>query len=269
MLKLIIVELDHIKLSSLGNKIVKRYELDDGISTAVKNIFIKNIIFQSEFGENLLYVFSKFRSDSNGTLNCRKDKIYDMLNAPEILPILYEIGLLNKNQNLVEINMEHIDLLSNMAKITQQQLESNLKFKKTIGNIGEEIVLNFEKERLRTDGCAYESDGVTRISKEFANAGYDIISFKRDNDGKIQKIYIEVKASTGNELDFYWSANEIKKSKVFGEYYWLYFVSEIDVQNRRSPNPPLMIQDPYQKIIIKKEYTSVPETYHVTRSRGQ
>ena len=33
-----------------------------------------------------------------------------------------------------------------------------------------------------------------------------------------------------------------------GKRYWIYFVSEIDIENKTSPNIPEMIQDPFNRI---------------------
>jgi hypothetical protein len=64
--------------------------------------------------------------------------------------------------------------------------------KKDIGNSGEELVLIFEKKRLRALGKFELAD---QVCKQDDGVGYDIISFKEDGS----EYYIEVKTTTGNQ----------------------------------------------------------------------
>lgn len=73
---------------------------------------------------------------------------------------------------------------------------------KELGDLGEELVLEYEKNKLNEKGMNDFSDKV-KIAKD--GEGYDIFSF--DKNG--QEIYIEVKTTKGNEkTPFYLSLNE-------------------------------------------------------------
>ena len=216
------------------------------LERSFRETFIRDAVFGSEIGEKVHSALSKFDVGQDSILWYPKGEVYDLLAFPVIIPILYEIGLLEKKNDTVEINPRYMRLMHGQKKITQKQLEIQLQNQRTVGEIGEEIVLDFEKNRLKREGCLTEASKVNRISTEFANAGYDIESFAKSKDGKIHRIYIEVKGSVGTGVDFYWSANEVKKSKEHGADYWLYFVSGIDIRTRRSSVDPIRIQNPYK-----------------------
>lgn len=82
-----------------------------------------------------------------------------------------------------------------------------------IGSLGEKIVLENEKKRLKKS-----KNKVIHVSESDDSKGYDIESV--DNNGK--PIYIEVKATTGPwDTPFYISQNEIDVSKEKGKQYVL------------------------------------------------
>ena len=84
-------------------------------------------------------------------------------------------------------------------------------------------------------------------------------------------IFIEVKSWTGKKFSIFWSENEIEMSRELGKRYWIYFVSEIDIENKTSPNIPEMIQDPFNRIDplnINPENTEFDkkwESIHITK----
>jgi hypothetical protein len=94
---------------------------------------------------------------------------------------------------------------------------------KAIGNLGEEIVLNKERERL---SGTVAHDKLDHVALKNDSKGYDILSFD-DDEGKIPR-YIEVKATTAKNLSqgFYLTENELQKSHELDNYY-LYIVFDV------------------------------------------
>ena len=92
---------------------------------------------------------SKFYVGQDNILWYPKEEVYDHFAFPEIIPVLYEIDLLEKKDDIVEINPKYIHLMYEQKRTTQEQLEIQLQNRKTIGEISEEIVLDFEKNRLK------------------------------------------------------------------------------------------------------------------------
>ncbi len=264
-LNLIKIESEAILLTELGKKSLDYYDKENHINEKFKEIFIKECLFKTEMGEKIKNTFSKFYIGENQNIWYPKWEIYDLFEIPEILPILYESGLLEKKDTIVEINPKYFQSIhKTQKKMTQKQLEAQLQNWKNIGDVAEEIVLNFEQNRLKKEGHFVESKKVKKISSEFANAGYDIESFF-EYQNKIEQIYIEVKGSSEKEFDFYWSTNELEKAREHGEKYWIYFIPEIDVETRSSPKEPIKIQNPAEKMFNDETFKIEIEKYHITK----
>ncbi len=103
------------------------------------------------------------------------------------------------------------------------------KNNKKLGDLGEELVLKYEKEKLMSLNRNDLAEKVLHVSKiEGDGAGYDIKSY--DINGSI--MYIEVKATRGNiNTDFFMSPREIKFSKKNKNSFFLYRVFDINKEN--------------------------------------
>lgn len=260
-----IIEIDSsiIRINELGNKLLKEFNKENKISEQFQKIIIQEGINKSKYFEMIKNCVSKFEKNDEGTESIKKSQIYDLISTPEVLPLLYELEIFKKNDDFVDFNSKNL-YISN-KKITQKQLEEQLENQKIIGQIAEEIVVKYEQNRLKNEGMFQESANVKQISQEFANAGYDIESFFKDINEKIEKIFIEVKGSTNENIDFYWSVNEIEKAKELNEKYWIYFVSKIDVKSKISKSEIIKIQNPNKRIFEDSNFHSQVEKYHITR----
>jgi len=268
---LITVNDDQIYLTKLGEKFVDESKKNQD-DKKIKELIIKECLLTGNYGEKILETFAKFYLSKEGKQWYPKWQVYDLFDSPEILPIIYEVGILEKKEITVEIDPkisvglnETLERHLKQFKITQQRIDAELESKKIIGDIGEKIVLTFEKSRLRDLGFVRESEQVKLISQEFANAGYDICSFDGKNQDLAHDRFIEVKSSVGNKMDFHWSIKEINTAKTLDQKYWLYFVPEIDVDKKTSSKDPIMIQNPYSSIFSNSNFDKVIEGYHITK----
>ncbi len=97
------------------------------------------------------------------------------------------------------------------------------------GLVGEELVLQWEKNKLIKLGFDYLVNEIKWISKQTDTFGYDIESLEILPNGEKQKIYIEVKTTVSKyDTDFYVSANEVTKSDQLHKHYWLFRVFDCD-----------------------------------------
>ena len=142
------------------------------------------------------------------------------------------------------------------AKFTLSQLKSSIKRKEEVGGDAEIFVLNFEKARLKGHPSL---ERVERISLEYVNAGFDIISFN-DADSLIHDRFIEVK-SFQNELSFYWSKNEIHKAKELSDKYFLYLVDRSKMVSQDYL--PKIFQNPYEKIFESELWKKETENWKI------
>ncbi|MDA9235940.1 DUF3883 domain-containing protein, partial [bacterium] len=258
-LNLVIKNDAEIKLTKFGIELFELFERD--ISLANKKI-VEQCFEIQDIKKNIENALEKFHY-SNGKKWFPKWDVVNLFENVQILPILYQTGFLQKNDLSVIVNPEFDKLISKKIKkkITLNQLEKNLEHQKKIGDIAEEIVLNFEKNRLKNLGFENESNKTRRISIDFANAGYDIESFNGKTKDGVPDRFIEVKGTTKKEFSFYWSINEINTAKELSSNYWIYHVSEIDVQNKTSSNDPKMINNPYENIFSNDLFQKNIESY--------
>ncbi len=81
-----------------------------------------------------------------------------------------------------------------------------------VGQLGEMLALQYEREKLIRDGLSEYAEEVFRVNVVSDAYGYDITSFELF-DGKIEKIFIEVKTTTNKlDVDFPVSKNEVLTS---------------------------------------------------------
>lgn len=117
-------------------------------------------------------------------------------------------------------------------KNSKPDYEKSNRLNKKLGDRGEKVVLDFERERLKN---SIYKDQVERVSLISDSLGYDIKSFEEDG----QKRYIEVKATRSKvgDANFFLTINELITSKE-KENYYIYLVYEI-----LSDSPKIWIID--------------------------
>ena len=270
--KIITHENDDLVLTDLGDQIL----LIDS-KEKLNELIIRECLLKGNFSNKIIPALAQFNVDENNELWYEKKSITQLFDSTDFLHILYDVGLLVKGETDVRLNSKFHENESittqrkKKRKQSQAQLEESLKIQKKVGQIGEKIVLKFEKNRLKESGCSYEAEHVDQISEDWANKGYDIDSFDGNSPELQPDRFIEVKSSTGKKFSVFWSENEIEVARELGEKYWIYFVSEIDIDNETSPNIPEMIQDPFNRIDplnINPENTEFDkkwESIHITK----
>lgn len=122
---------------------------------------------------------------------------------------------------------------------------------KRIGNRGELIVFNWEKENLIKNGKKDLADKVKNISKE--NLGYDILSF--DLSGKEKHIEVKSTISKPPKINFYLTRNEFNIAKSDSSYS-IFIVFEV---NGREPK--IFQFNPFK--MDSSYYHMEPLLYHV------
>lgn len=156
-------------------------------------------------------------------------------------------------------------LLDGPTGLTEERLRQMLVEKQQVGEIGEELALLFEKERLRSIGRIVESQCVRRISSLRVDAGYDIESFDGASTVDVFDRFIEVKSARGVDVRFFWSENEMRTAERLGDRYWIYFIGGIDQATRRSSASPVLFKDPLKSIICDPSFSKLSQGLLVHR----
>lgn len=109
--------------------------------------------------------------------------------------------------------------------------------RKALGTLGEKWVFNYEREFLRGKGLIKLAMKVTHSAEKEDGLGYDVLSY--DESGKEK--YIEVKTTRLDKTTkFYLTRNELARSKIEKDNYYLYRVYDFDQQLK--PPSLLIIQ---------------------------
>ena len=234
-----------------------------------EELFIEECFLNGNLSKVVLPLLAEFHEEDS-KFWFPKNEIVDVCNNSKILPMLYEIKLLEKKDKIF-INEKFTEKIQRLTvgfpkrKISQKQIDDSLKIMKKIGNLGEEIALEYEKERLAKIDCEKEAQNVERISEKWANAGYDIRSFDSKSEDLNHDRFIEVKSSTETEFSIHWSHNEMEFAKKYPDNYWIYFIPKIDLLNQTS-DEPILIQNPIKNVLENSDYDKKSESLHITKN---
>ena len=260
---------DNFIITKLGESVLENYE-GDYLNKKQEELFIEKCFLNGNLSKVVLPLLAEF-NEEDSKYWFPKNEIFNVCKNPEILPMLYEIKLLEKIEDKIFINKRFTEKIQRLTigfpkgKISQKQIDDSLKIMKKIGNLGEEIALEYERERLEEMGCTKEAQNVEKISEEFANAGFDIRSFDGKSEDLNHNRFIEVKSSTDEEFSIHWSHNEMEFAKKYPDNYWIYFIPKIDLLNQTS-DEPILIQNPIKNILENNDYDKKSESLHITKS---
>jgi hypothetical protein len=95
-----------------------------------------------------------------------------------------------------------------------------------VGALGEELVVDYERQRLRDAGRPDLADDVQWVARDIGDGlGYDVLSFEASGE----ELYVEVKATgLAAETPFYFSSAELDFARRHVQAYALYRVSQVD-----------------------------------------
>lgn len=119
--------------------------------------------------------------------------------------------------------VHHVVLQGRHVEYLQRAMQQ-----KVTGELGEEVVLDFERARLKEAGV-YDKHPEPASKIKGDGIGYDIDSF----DERGTPIFIEVKTTRTEKAPFYITDAELEKSKLAGPRYFLYRVFDFNQQSRR------------------------------------
>lgn len=139
-------------------------------------------------------------------------KGYEKLRSSDT-DILSELNLLNYEMNKIIINDEFAEILLHRklfgkSELSQSELDKILAEQKKMGDKGEDLTLQYEKNQFKKKKWNYQEKNVRIIGKKNVRAGYDVESFlsknsKLDSTGTGDK-HIEVKGRKYDEFSFFY-----------------------------------------------------------------
>lgn len=208
-----------------------------GLETIFKKQSKQGIIFFDE-----LYIRFCNDHDCPFESGCVADlDIDNVVLPPDIATSTEDAVEYAHNKVSIDINYDSLDFIQipvpsiahkSRTNSTYTQKISNYsqraQNKKAIGDIGEKIVLAFEKNRLSKLGRIDLANKIEHVATTKGDGlGYDILSYDIIDNTVVEK-YIEVKATTGNSTKpFDISANEVAISELYSEQYYIYRIFNI------------------------------------------
>jgi len=239
----------NVSLSMLGHRFLsanreKYFEINE----AQKQIISERIVFKGAWSMHARSLFEFFSVNQTTA-------IYELSTIDTSLPIALNatvhlfkyLGILRDGEFVIQVDKKYSELVYQLTAdskaITEQQLEKMLMENNKLGAKAEQAVVYFEQKRLIKMGKVVQAELVKRISTINTAAGYDVESFDGTNDDIFPNRFIEVKASTGDEIRFYWTNNEIEVAYKKKKKYWIYMMKSFK-ENNPSESIPIMIQNP-------------------------
>ena len=153
-----------------------------------------------------------------------------------------------------------ISVNTQSGKFSMDKLLQQLENQRIIGEEAELSVIQYERERLALEPKLV--DKIKHIAKINTGAGYDVLSWELTGEER----YIEVKAVSLADFQFYWSSNEVDTSLRYGEQYFLYLTpvtsNGIDLAKIR------IIQNPHENVLLNgKAWTKATRMYTIWKSK--
>ena len=250
---LIQIKNKQVSISALGEKFLKaNRENYFEITEAQKQLIVERIVFKGAWNHHARALFEFFSiNQGTATYELSTDDISLPLNINSTIHFFKYLGLLHQQEFLIQVERRYSELVYQLTAdskaITEQQLEKILMENRKLGAQAENAVVEFEKQRLIKLGKKAQASLVKRISTLNAAAGYDIESFDGTTDDIFPNRFIEVKATTGSEIRFYWSSNEKGVAKKKKASYWIYMMLDFR-EDKPQESLPIMIQNPESNI---------------------
>jgi hypothetical protein len=204
------IEFKHQNISAvlvnLGQPYIKGYLPRYNYQNILEDVVLKYLIENLNIETNFKLFSEKEITTSNSILDFSQIVV-----DPPRLNILKETKVAYSSRNPIKINY----------------LEKEQKNRK-LGQIGEEIVLQYEKWKLISTGKENLADQVEWVSKEQGDgAGFDILSRNPNGTDK----YIEVKTTKlAKETPFFFTRNELEFSIDHSKQFYLYRLFNIEEQ---------------------------------------
>jgi len=143
----------------------------------------------------------------------------------------------------------------NLSRGGKPDYEKEARKLKKLGDRGEKIVMDLEKQRLIDEGRKDLAKKIERVSLQSDKFGYDILSYETDGSKRL----IEVKATNSkvDSANFFFTANELLTAEE-NENYFIYMVYDVT-----SDSPKVWaIKNPFNP--INKHVRTIPINYRVT-----
>ena len=190
------------------------------INTSFKDFLISKTLKSTQYGFYVKEYLSNFKNQG-ASLVFKPNKGYNSLTS-SLRNFLISMNLVKYEVNTDQYILLDHKLFENLHKIkfSPDELKRQIEKQNQIGLLAEEFIYNLEKKKVSKIDQHLKPE---HISKEDVSAGFDILSYQKNNN-KIKKIFIEVKAVSSSNFKFYLSNGEYQISIKYKDNYYLYLL---------------------------------------------
>ncbi len=253
------VTCDEVRLSTLGQELltVASWPPYNLLTEEQGRRLLDAMIQRSDFGSPLARLLRKMSRRPDGGVDIVPRSVPLLLDEMQCLHALqslcavrYSAGVLIMERMVYQ---SIIEVLGASVVVTEDELLRVLELQRLRGVAAEHYVMALEVERL-VKGSRQDLAGlVERVAARDVAAGYDIRSFELDGSDRL----IEVKSSTGTNLRFILSRNELRFLEEHDSVAWIYFVPR--VHELPSPSHPVVAMPNPCKWIYARANTEARE----------
>ncbi|MCH7559660.1 MAG: DUF3883 domain-containing protein [Planctomycetes bacterium] len=245
-------------LSQTGLKVGKaQVSAQKKISASAQRVVIKFVYLNQSAGDRCCGSFLlNWIPDSDLNTFVFERSVSDGTEILTWLRLLERVGMISVDTERAFVNKEYLklvnELLAEIRGIEVLPGHDGGMLRQVVGDIGEELALEYEKKRLKRNGYKYLLPLVEHISPIDNSAGYDIRSCAGIGKKPEERIHIEVKNTVEKSIQFTWSYNEQNVGNKLGNSYWIYCYCSSNV-NDRTAKGPFRIKNP-TKCVVYRDY---------------
>ncbi len=264
---LINTQKEYYSVANKGRALSKRQKrTSHAMSESAKEYMLKNIYFSPKSLLNKCkYFLLNFQADTfheTFIYHRPRNENHEDINW---LKILSQLDFLVIESRLVKIRKEYLGFFNDIL-LQLRRGEIKVSFETSperirVGEIAEDLAIEFEKKRLKNLGHKILCSFVQQISTIDMTAGYDIISFRGSGKHPEKKIFIEVKGTRKANIDFIWTSNERQVASILKKKYWIYAFAGINTKQETGKGHT-RINNPISAL-KRKSYTIEAIDVHV------
>jgi hypothetical protein len=260
----------HYHISGIGQQLGKHQrEPSCQITDKARDCFIKGILLSANSNQWCCGTFLlKFHVDTVLETFVYDRHIGESGGDTRWLMVLSDVGLVTVDQDKATVEHKYLDTVNNLLMRIRNPVSAEVfavyDERNKIGDLAEDLALEYERERLTRSGYQSLAPLVQQISKIDKSAGYDILSFAGAGKDPSSNVLIEVKGTKESDLRFIWSYNERSVAAIEKEHYWIYAYTELDLGAGQG-HGPTVVKDPCANL-MNLGYTSVALDVYIAKS---
>jgi hypothetical protein len=214
-------------LTNYGRQLGKLHkEVSCQISEKAKDFLIKKVYLYPGAGQACCFDFlNSFHVDTVLSTFVFDRQENESPDEVRWLRTLSRVGLLEVDTEYAKVNRRYLDVVNDCLRKTRNGLASEEpdvgNDRDKIGDVAEICALGYEKQRLKRRGHHDLAMLVQRISLVDKSAGYDILSYRGTGKNPESLIFIEVKGTRNDKVNFIWSRNERSVAIKWRRSYWI------------------------------------------------